>query len=416
MTSVRAWVGREGEGGQAIVLVAVTFLGLLMAVGLAIDTGQLFVARRTAQEAADAAAYAAAVVLYEGGMTTQASAAATTDATTNGYTDMGTGGRIRVTVNVPPASGTYYNNSSYAEVLISVQVQTNLVPQQAGITTVKVRGVAGAVPLNNSYGLMALDRGSTANAMQVQSNGNISVTGAGILANSTSPTAAYNIGTVTVSPAPPNGTQVAGGVSGTWPNPTTGVSQQPDPFAGYPMPSTSGMTVYSSLPSNNLSPGIYTVPLQAAGGTTLNLASGIYILKAGINGSGNADLVSGAGGVFIFNTVMNYPTDTGGGCGSINLTGNVSTSLSPLTTGTYKGLLFYQDPACTAQFTIAGNGTLTASGTIYVPTGAFQLNGSNATLTGSQLIAKTVNAQNGHITITFNTGSTAQPVLPRLAE
>ena len=56
----RFWRGTEGERGQALVLIAITFLGMLMAVGLAIDSGQLFVARRTAQEAADAGAYAGA--------------------------------------------------------------------------------------------------------------------------------------------------------------------------------------------------------------------------------------------------------------------------------------------------------------------------------------------------------------------
>jgi hypothetical protein len=42
--------------------------------------------------------------------------------------------------------------------------------------------------------------------------------------------------------------------------------------------------------------------------------------------------------------------------------------------------------------------------------------GNNATLTGSQLVAKTVNIQNGNITIDFNPGNTAQPILPRLSE
>jgi len=165
-----------------------------------------------------------------------------------------------------------------------------------------------------------------------------------------------------------------------------------------------------------LNPGVYTVPIQAAGGTKIIFNSGIYITKAGINGAGNADIDSGAGGVFIFNTVVNYPTDTGGGCQGVNLTGNADSTLAPMTTGTYKGLLFYQDPACTAEFKIAGNGTLEASGTIYLPTAPFTLNGSNATLTGSQLVAKTIDAQNGNISISFSAGSTAQPVLPRLSE
>ncbi len=62
------------EEGQAILLAAAMFLALLFMVGLAIDGGQLFVAKRTQQEAADAAAFAGAIVLYQGGTNAQASA------------------------------------------------------------------------------------------------------------------------------------------------------------------------------------------------------------------------------------------------------------------------------------------------------------------------------------------------------
>ena len=56
MRNVSFWRGGSSEGGQAVVLIAIVFLALTMAVGLAIDAGQLYSARRTMQEAADAAA------------------------------------------------------------------------------------------------------------------------------------------------------------------------------------------------------------------------------------------------------------------------------------------------------------------------------------------------------------------------
>jgi len=55
------------EEGQALILGALTFLTMLFFVGLAVDAGQLYVAKRTEQEAADSAAFAGAVVLYQGG-------------------------------------------------------------------------------------------------------------------------------------------------------------------------------------------------------------------------------------------------------------------------------------------------------------------------------------------------------------
>jgi hypothetical protein len=284
-----------------------------------------------------------------------------------------------------------------------------------------VRGVAGAEPLNNGYAIMALDRGNTDNAMRVQAQGRVTISGAGILVNSTSTLAAnaYAGSVISVSPAPPYGTEVVGDAVGTWPNPIDSSQQRPDPFAILPPPSTTGMTVYTSMPAPvgsdpptiTLSPGVYNVAISAAGGTKIVMSSGIYVVKKGINGAGNADLVSGAGGVFIYNTL-----DSSGSCSSIRLTGNAASSLEPLATGPYQGLLFYQDRACTADFTISGNGSLAATGTIYLPTAKFVMDGSNATLTGSQLVANTVDIQNGTINITFNSGTTAQPVLPRLSE
>ena len=414
------WRGHEGERGQAVVIIAMTMTAMLMVLGLAVDAGQLYVARRTAQEAADAGAYAGAVVLYQGGTAAQARAAATNDVGRNGFTNGGDGGLTSVTVNLPPLSGPHAGNSTYVEVLITTQVRTALVPAQSQLNLVGVRGVAGAEPLNNGYAIMALDRGNSVDAMYVASNGTVSIDGAGILVNSTNGEAADNQGTGNVQVAAPYGTDVAGGTEGDWPNLTTGAPQRPDPFAGYPRPSVAGLTVHTSLPPvvggiMTLQPGIYNVPISAAGGTVIRMSTGIYITKAGINGAGNADLQTLAGGAFIFNTVADYPASTGT-CASVRLTGNAASILAPLTTGTYAGLLFYQDPVCTADFVIAGNGSLSASGTIYLPTAEFYMDGSNATLTGSQLVANTVNVQNGNISITFDSGFTAQPVLPRLSE
>ncbi|MDE3112339.1 MAG: hypothetical protein KGK34_05285, partial [Chloroflexota bacterium] len=142
MTALSAfWRGDASERGQAIVLIAAVLLGMLMSVGLAIDAGTLYVARRTAQEAADAGAYAGAVVLYQGGTWTEAQAAATTDVGTNGYAEGGDSGRQTVSVVEPSASP--FNTTQYVEVDIGVQVRTSLVPK-SGLTTVQVHAIAGA--------------------------------------------------------------------------------------------------------------------------------------------------------------------------------------------------------------------------------------------------------------------------------
>ncbi len=436
----------QRERGQAVVLIAFVILGLLMFAGIATDAGQLYSARRTMQEAADAGTYAAAVAVYQGGTksasgacgatatdpTTDAYKAAAADATRNGFTN-GLAGQI-VTINNPPRSGSYCGDARYTELIIETDVKTTLVPAEAAFTHVRVRSVAGAEPLNNGFAIMVLDRGMTASAFYDGPNVDIHLAGGGILVNSTSPTAAVNSQTsctrFTIST--PSGVDIAGNTASVWPNcpppnnfeVLTGQPQVADPFAGYLKPSTNGLLVCAALNApgcqdlnGHQNPGIYLVTIGGAANKTITLNPGIYILEAGINAAGNANIVGAPGGVFLFNTKTNYPSpgasDT---CGSINLVGNGLSSLQAMTSGPYANMLVYQDPVCTAGMVIAGNGTFDGSGTIYLPSAPFTFDGNNATLTGSQLIAKTVNLQNGNITIDFSSGNTAQPILPRLSE
>jgi hypothetical protein len=200
-----------------------------------------------------------------------------------------------------------------------------------------------------------------------------------------------------------------------------GHNQVPDPFAGFPKPSTTGLPLCNSLAAcrdafGNQNPGIYTVNLGGNGNTDMTLNPGIYILRSGMDTGGNAS-VSGSG-VFIYNTYSNYPSAPGvsPNCQEINLQGNAGTVLTAQTTGTWANLLVYQDPACSVAMRIGGNGTFTGTGSVYVPSAEFRFEGNPSTLNGSQLIARTVNIQNGNITINYNPTTTAQPILPRLAE
>jgi hypothetical protein len=429
----------EGEEGQAVVLFAILMLALLFAVGLAIDAGQLYSAKRTEQEAADAAAFAGAVVLYQQGTGAEAITAARTDAQTNGYISGGgctlsTAGacydaatQTTVSVYWPPISGSYLGNIKHVEVSITRQVKTALVPAQAAFNPVRARGVAGSEPLNNGYAIMALDRGNTCDAFNTQSNGDLHLFGGGILVNSSCGSAADNdqdtASRFTIqSPYP---LDVNGGATGHWAdlgipvNP--GHNQIPDPFAGFPKPAITGLPTCNSLAacqdaSGNQIPGVYTTNLGGSGNTDMQLNPGIYILKAGMDTAGNRDVVGS--GVFLYNTYSTYPAAPGASpnCHQINLQGNATSTLSAQTTGTWANLLVYQDPACSVAMEIGGNGTFSGTGSIYIPSAEFVFDGNPSTLSGSQLIARTVNIQNGNITINYNPVTTAQPILPRLAE
>jgi hypothetical protein len=332
-------------------------------------------------------------------------------------------------------------------VIITGPVRTALVPAQSILSQITVKGTAGSGPLNNGYAIMALDRGNVEKSFYADNNAYIHLTGGGILVNSSNSRAAWSdqCNSAQFSIEAPFGTDVVGTGYGCFPSTGDGLDNgqppQADPLGGTLKPSTSGMTTYSSVscnPSCTIDPGVYTTELGGAGATTIYMNPGIYVLKGGINTSGNADIISNTGGVFIFNTHTNYPGAFRSGidsCGEINLSGNSVTTLSAMTSTyvltldpdgqnglndvqewNYLNFLVFQDPACTNTMEIAGNGIFAGTGTIYVPSGGFVFDGNNATLTGSQLVAKNVNIQSGNITINFDDGNTAQPVLPRLSE
>ena len=435
------FTGVEAEAGQAVVLIAIVLLAMLMMVGLAIDAGQLYSARRAMQESADAAAYAAAVTLYQGGNQAQAFDAASADATINGFTHDGT--TTWITIQQPTTWP--YNTNRFIEVTIQRDVKTSLVPAEAALNRVTVHAIAGADSLNNDYALMALDRSATPNAFQVGANATLNINGGGIIVNSTAGNAAVN-GTPTsqwhmscLSTNPCN-VDIAGGTASTWPPSSSGTpnyfdglrTAQPqvtDPFAGYPKPSTTNLPCGTQAActnrggfgsgSNTLGTGIYTSSLSGK-----NLCHGIYILKGGGMGGDigvdttSTDPVTGDvcdGKVFIFNTMSNYPA-VGGTCSAMGVSGNHDVTMYAMTSGTYAGLLVYQDSACSQPMTFGGTAfMLNATGTIYLPNAQFTANG-HPTIDGGQIVAKTIDLQNSILNINYTPNTSARPILPRLTK
>jgi Flp pilus assembly protein TadG len=410
----------RSDGGQAVVLIALAMTGLLLGVGLAIDTGRLFVARRDAQAAADAAAWAGAVQLRAGGAASAAMAAATTDATENRYTS-GSGG-VTVSVSSPPGSGAFVGNDRYVEVTITVQVGTTLMPST--VSNVTVRAVAGAAPVDQGFAVVTLDA-TAAPALNVSNQGEINVTNAGIKINSSSANAGDNRGVVTISPTPSHGTSVVGNAAGPnpWPNETTGQQSLPDPFLNFPKPDTTALTPRTPV-CCTLQPGVYTTNI--GGNNAWVMEPGIYVFKnAGIDLEGNSSITSASTpvssatgtGVFIFVTTSAYPA-SGGTCPTptLKLRGNNGTNITSPTTGTYQGMLIYQDPACNGEISIGGGAAFTGNGTIYAPAAEVEANGSNAGINVPQIVAKTVDVQNGKLNMNYSGGAVAQPRIPALSE
>ncbi|HEX9494254.1 MAG TPA: pilus assembly protein TadG-related protein, partial [Candidatus Limnocylindria bacterium] len=311
----RGAAGIRDEGGQILIMTALLLTVLLFAVGIAFNLGTLFVERRTMQEAVDAAAFGGSVVLFNGGTNAAAVSAATTDLSLNGYS----ASNLMLTIVSPPTSGTYAYNVDYVAVTASRRVETPLLPSEGGTTLVGVSATAGAFGKASNFAFMAISPSAT-NAFQVNNSADVTVTGGSVQVNSSAATAATKSGAGQLNLTGGTAKSV-GGQTGfsSW---TTGQASQPDPLSGFLRPSTIGVTTYGAqnlTTTTTLQPGIYSGGINISGNGTITFAAGTFILAGGgLSVTGTPRLVGT--GVTFFNTLTNYPTETGT-CGPVSLGG-----------------------------------------------------------------------------------------------
>lgn len=408
------------ERGQALILIAAALGGLLLGIGLALDTGQLFVARRAAQTAADAGAWAGAAILYAGGSAALARTAATDDATRNGYTN---GGFITVTTASPPTSGVYAADPGYIEVTITEQVFTRFMPgASAGRTAVTVRAVAGLARSGTGQAVI-VTRASGPNTFAVANNTRFTITGGGTNTN-TSNNNSVQVG----SGAQLNATfhRVTGNVGAAdagrmSPAPVTGVAAAADPFATLAGPPTTGVPLYAGQnitgATVTLSPGIYTGLVTVGNGGTAQLGAGNYIFRAGLTTAGSGSLVlAGAAGVLLYNANASYPA-AGGACGNLSLAGTGTMTLSASRTGSYAGMLVFQGRTCTNDAAVTVRTGTSLSGTLYVPAATVTITAANNITIASQIVAYELAVDGGStLTMAFTPASVAGTRVPSLVE
>ena len=141
---------RKEERGQVLVMTALSMVLMLGFVGLAVDVGLLFHARRNLQIAADAAATAGALyVSYGQDPTAPAITAALNNGVNNGFN-----GDV-VTIHMPPADGPDIGRPGFVEAIVSTQNPTVFM-SMFGFSSVRVaaRAVASAVSGRACFWLM----------------------------------------------------------------------------------------------------------------------------------------------------------------------------------------------------------------------------------------------------------------------
>lgn len=132
-------------------LFSVLLPALLSVSGLVIDVGMLLRETGRLEQMADAAATAAARDLLHGKSISDATATATAMVTANAGTVA-----TDVTVHIPPVSGPHAGNGSYAEVLVSRSVDTNLLDVGTTLSTVSARAVAGHEAVTGDTAIVVL--------------------------------------------------------------------------------------------------------------------------------------------------------------------------------------------------------------------------------------------------------------------
>ena len=184
--------------------------------------------------------------------------------------------------------------------------------------------------------------------------------------------------------------------AGTSSTPTTGTSVVTDPLASLPSP-----TAAPSCQSGNFTswqstqytpaPGTYC-GFSLGNGMNAQLSSGTYIINGGTFSIQGGSTLTATGGVMIYLT----------GGATMNIANGASVTLSPQTSGSYQGVLFYQDRTVTSpgSSTIAGGANLNLSGSLYFPHALLNINNGTSTSisaagTTTAIVADMVDFQGG---------------------
>jgi hypothetical protein len=407
---------RHGAVAVQVVLSLTVLLGML---AIVLDGGLLMAYKRQTQAAADAAALAYAVTMATPGKTTaQAQASALAIAAANGAGNDGTyslitpnttaGGTPLHGIWNGPVSGNFVGKAGtkgyatgYVEVVIEYD-EPRLFSAIWGSGTLPVRGRAvacwGGSPANYwSASVLTLNAAKT-NDVTDSGNGKLTVPNS-IIANASITTSGKNAsitstgGVIQYGPT----ASASGNIS---PSPTQEPTLTADPLASLALPNPSGMTVQSSsaktiTSSVTLQPGLYQGGLNITGGT-VTLSPGIYYIEGGgLSLSGQATVTDNGQGVLIFNGESNGGTSNPGSVGAFSITGQANLSITPMSSGPWQGISFFQDRGATAALNLAGNGNINIGGLVYAPN-------ATATLAGNGVIGGSTSFITYQLTVTGN--------------
>lgn len=368
----------RNESGQTLVMSAVCMTVLLGFVGLGIDAGLLFHAKRNLQTVADAAAIAGALNPSSYAASGAAAAAANGVTATTQPSTLPANEQTTVTINCPPATGPFHSapncatsGGGFVEALIEQPSHTFFM-SLFGFNSMEVAARAVAGPIINNGCIYALkSSGSLPSGFQA----GVELTGGSTKLTATS-CDIYDNANATLSGGASISANYIGEVSGYSTSGGSTFSPTPQTMStiGDPLANVTAPTVPSpcsnviSNVSGTFSEGCYT-GITVSGGDVVHLNPGTYVVNGNLTVQGSSATLTCTGCTF-------YVT------GQITFSGGTGIDISAPTDGQYPGILFFQSRTDTkeAQFTGGSGGTF--NGIIYVPdAGVLFSGGSGGTLT-----------------------------------
>jgi len=394
--------------GNALVIIGAAMPLIIGSAGLASDTIQWALWKRQLQRAADSGAMAGVYAIVE-------SAGARTNVATAVDRDLTHNNHVAYTYSKvvgAPTSGTYASDPYAVQVTLTVQKSLGFSGMFLNYTpSITASGTATIVPSGN-YCVISLENTS---ATGITATGNADVDmGCGMITNSTSLTAAVATGSSEVNASP---IAAVGGIpaSDNWGANTVlqpFTLAQEDPFASVNPPSTfpssncpnlnvvsnqsrTAAEIAAQANVSGLAANTYCFGNMTLNGNVTLPANSTIILDGGSLSIGAQANVSCSGCTFVLTS--RDAASNPGTIGNVNMNGGATLNLTAPGTGTYAGILIYQDRRAVngtnanQQSTLNGNSSSFFQGAFYFPNQQVTFNGTAGMSTDCmKLVARTV--------------------------
>ena len=399
----------RNEGGNALVIAAATLPLVIGAAAISVDTVQVSLARRQLQRSADSSALAGAYALVQ---QRPVATSVNHDLALNNDVPLSASPIIQNA----PTTGPYAGNIRAVRVALSAQRPVPFISVFSAATMNVTVEATAAIVYAGQFCVVSLETGNTTG---ITFAGNTTANlGCGVISNSRSANAVSAGGSAIVVASP---VAAVGGVppSGAYVGTTNLLPYsppQPDPYASLPEPTVPAncQNEYKVQPNQDAptptpsSPGVYCFRGMDFKGT-VTLPAGVYIIDGGSLTFGSQAQVTGNGVTFVLTS--RTATSDPSSIAELSMHGGAQVNLTAPATGTYAGVLMYQDrraPMGSSQ--VNGNSSSSFQGGFYFPSQQLTFNGTTGMQTQClQMVARRISfSGNSHIQNTCPANGGAQ--------